>query len=133
MAQVRKRRNRGPARTGRRQTALTNAASPVIADECKPVRGIKLKTVSVLTMLFALACLAAFMAGRPPISAAGPVQRRDLALKAGNEGSLRNDDAGSFLPGRRRQRKAGAQKIEKGAGARAPIRALLADSKKKDQ
>ena len=40
--------------------------------EAKPVRGMKLKTVSRLTMLFALLCLAAFVAGRPPASAAGP-------------------------------------------------------------
>jgi predicted enzyme related to lactoylglutathione lyase len=36
------------------------------------MRGVQLKTVSLCTMLFALACLAAFMAGRPPVSAAGP-------------------------------------------------------------
>jgi hypothetical protein len=40
--------------------------------EAKPVRGMKLKTVSRLTMLFALLCLAAFVAGRPPASGAGP-------------------------------------------------------------
>jgi len=37
------------------------------------VRGVKLKTVSVLTMAFALLCLGAFMAGRPMVSAAGPM------------------------------------------------------------
>jgi len=36
-----------------------------------PARGMKLRTVSTLTMLFALLCLGAFMAGRPSASAAG--------------------------------------------------------------
>ncbi len=43
-------------------------AKPVPAEE-KPVRGVKLKTVSTFTLLFALLCLAALAAGRPPASA----------------------------------------------------------------
>jgi catechol 2,3-dioxygenase-like lactoylglutathione lyase family enzyme len=39
--------------------------------DTKPRRGMKLRTVSILTMLFALLCLAAFAAGRPPVIAAG--------------------------------------------------------------
>ncbi len=39
----------------------------------KQARGVKLKTVSTLTMAFALLCLGAFMAGRPSASAAGPM------------------------------------------------------------
>ena len=35
----------------------------------KPVRGMTLKTVSAFTMTFALVCLAALIAGRPPVSA----------------------------------------------------------------
>jgi hypothetical protein len=42
----------------------------VPAAPAKPLRGMKLKTVSGITMLFALLCLGAFLAGRPPISAA---------------------------------------------------------------
>jgi len=42
--------------------------------EKKPVRGVELKTVSRWTMLFAVLCLAAFAAGRPPVSAAGSSQ-----------------------------------------------------------
>jgi len=38
----------------------------------KPVRGVKLKTVSAVTVAFALACLAGFMAGRPPVVAEAP-------------------------------------------------------------
>ena len=87
----------------------------------------------MLTMLFALACLAAFMAGRPPVSAAGSVRGRDLAPEAGNGESLRHDNARSFLRGAPRQRKASAQKIEKGARARAAIGFLLADPKQKNE
>jgi len=45
-----------------------------VKPEAKPVRGVQLKTVSRWTMLFALLCLAAFAAGRPPVSAAGSSQ-----------------------------------------------------------
>jgi predicted enzyme related to lactoylglutathione lyase len=45
----------------------------VPAAEEKKVRGVKLKTVSTLTMAFALLCFGAFMAGRPSVSAAGPM------------------------------------------------------------
>ena len=48
------------------------AIVPATAAE-KQVRGVKLKTVSTLTMAFALLCLGAFMAGRPSVSAAGPM------------------------------------------------------------
>lgn len=48
------------------------ALGPAIvpAAPAKPPRGMKLKTVSRVTMLFALLCLGAFLAGRPPVSAA---------------------------------------------------------------
>jgi hypothetical protein len=36
----------------------------------KPVRGVKLSTVSLATFLFSLLCLGAFWAGRPPLIAA---------------------------------------------------------------
>lgn len=59
-------------------SAQLKAASPklaiVPAAEEKKVRGVKLKTVSTLTMGFALLCLGAFMAGRPPVSTAGPTK-----------------------------------------------------------
>jgi len=42
--------------------------------EKKLVRGVELKTVSRWTMCFAVICLAAFAAGRPPVSAAGSSQ-----------------------------------------------------------
>jgi hypothetical protein len=64
----------------------------------EPVRGIKLKTVSRLTLLFALACLGAFVAGRPPVAAEWQAPRKAQAAKSGLEGrserlALRNDDA----------------------------------------
>jgi len=39
--------------------------------EEKSVRGVKLKAVSTFTLIFALLCVAAFAAGRPPASAEG--------------------------------------------------------------
>jgi hypothetical protein len=71
-----------------------------MAPEPKPVRGMKLKTVSRLTLLFALACLGAFVAGRPPI-AAGQLSPTTQAVSFGAAGGsarlrLRHDDARSF-------------------------------------
>lgn len=58
-----------------------SAAAPA---EAKPPRGVKLKTVSNFTMIFALLCLAAFAAGRPPVSAAGsPVADKGPAMLLG--------------------------------------------------
>ncbi len=52
--------------------SLKLAIVPATAAE-KRGRGVKLKTVSTLTMAFALLCLGAFMAGRPSVSAEGPI------------------------------------------------------------
>jgi uncharacterized glyoxalase superfamily protein PhnB len=64
-----------PRLTTRRSTknsGWSRAAVPAapLRLEAKPVRGVKLKTVSAFTIFFALACLAAFMAGRVPTIAA---------------------------------------------------------------
>jgi len=55
-----------------RKTTARKALGPVIvpAAPAKPPRGMKLKTVSRIVVLFALVCLGAFLAGRPPVSAA---------------------------------------------------------------
>jgi hypothetical protein len=45
--------------------------SAVVEDQRTLPRGIKLKTVSRFILVFALVCLAAFAAGRPPASLAG--------------------------------------------------------------
>ena len=103
-------------RTGKRRgipPKVTTTEGVTIPNASKPVRGVKLKTVSMLTMLFALACLAAFMAGRPPASAANVDQRRLIAPE-GAAAALRHDDARSLL--RRHgggKRKSRAQKLEK--------------------
>lgn len=51
------------------------AASPfrtnAVPVKAKPPRGVKLKTVSRLTLLLALLCLGAFLAGRPPETGSG--------------------------------------------------------------
>lgn len=60
--------------------------------EAKPVRGMKLKTVSRLTMLFALLCLAAFIAGRPPAPAAR------LAMAGGEEPKILRSQDGYLRP-----------------------------------
>ena len=61
--------------------------------EAKPVRGMKLKTVSRLTMLFALLCLAAFVAGRPPAPAArlGMAGGKEPKILLSQDGSLRQE------------------------------------------
>jgi hypothetical protein len=67
----RRRARSGNTRRRRAQAGARNCADPTAAKEQRQVRGVKLKTVSIWTMVFALAYLAAFVAGRPPISAAG--------------------------------------------------------------
>ena len=63
-------RRRKRAATVVRRRALRAMCAPAPAEE-KPVRGVKLKTVSTFTLIFALLCVAAFAAGRPPAFAAG--------------------------------------------------------------
>lgn len=78
-----------------------------------PVRGVKLRTVSLFTVVFALMCLGAFMAGRPPASAEA-VRARHASNAGASAERLRHDDARSLL--RRdhsRERKAGSQEFEK--------------------
>src|SRR5580658_1346895 len=54
-----------------RQSQAPKLALVPASVEAKPVRGVKLKTVSTCTLVFALFCVAAFAAGRPPASAVG--------------------------------------------------------------
>lgn len=74
-------RSAGKPRPSASLLALSAATEP------KPVRGIKLKTVSLFTMLFGLLCLGAFLAGRPPLlarlngDAAGVSSRPVLKMK----------------------------------------------------
>ena len=115
-------------RTGVAAESDTKAAGQ--GNEVTPVRGVKLKTVSMLTMLFALVCLVAFLAGRPPASTANVGTLGSLAPDAAHTGFLGHDDTRSF-PLDDRQRKAGTQKIQKNPGSRAPAHLLLADPQQK--
>ena len=54
--------SRRSPRRRRSRAAKLDFAAPIVMPEEKPVRGVKLKTVSAFTMLFALLCLFAFMA-----------------------------------------------------------------------
>ena len=70
LATARKRRPRNSRQAMQPKLALV--PMPVKApEELKPVRGVKLKTVSTFMLIFALLCVAAFAAGRPPASAEG--------------------------------------------------------------
>lgn len=68
---ARRKPRRAPASP--RLEAVSPKLAIVPAVEGRRARGVKLKTVSALTMAFALLCLGAFMAGRPSVSAAGPM------------------------------------------------------------
>jgi hypothetical protein len=102
-------------------------------EETKPVRGVKLKTVSAFTMIFALTCLAAFMAGRPSVSAVGPAQGSAFQQRQGNPQSLRHDNARRLFGRALGKREPGAKKIEKSAGTRASVRFLFANTQQKNQ
>jgi hypothetical protein len=77
--------------------ARTVPIIPAPLPEVKPVRGVKLSTVSTLTMIFALLCLAAFAAGRPPVIAAGT--SRTVSSAKGGSNVSRIEDC--RLPGKR--------------------------------
>ena len=115
MARLRKFKKKSrSSRSADSRAAMTHRTPSSGAHE--PKRGVKLRNVGWFTMLVALVCLAAFMAGR---SSAGSAASGALAPKAGAP-MLRQNDAGGFLSRRRRHGKTGAQEIEKGArtGAR---------------
>jgi predicted enzyme related to lactoylglutathione lyase len=69
MAQSRSRTRR----TGKRRTLLVTSTRPGDVIDIPPVRGVKLKHVSTFTMLVAVACLLAYLAGRVDVSAATSV------------------------------------------------------------
>jgi hypothetical protein len=55
-----------PRRNEKRSFANRRLNFARAAEESKPIRGMKLKTVSALTLMFALLSLAAFIAGKTP-------------------------------------------------------------------
>lgn len=111
---------------------------PAVAqEENKPVRGVKLKTVSAFTLLFALACLAAFIAGRPPVAAAdsavGFAPTRASIQRQTEARPLRQDDSRHLFRGALSKREPGTEDAQKSARARAPVRFLPANSKQKNK
>jgi len=96
MRQATTRANRRRRRTSR--SVFAPVAAPVSVEQELP-RGIKLKTVSRLTLLFAVICLGAFLAGRPPVAADGHAEAivsHVTRIRAGRR-ALRNDDARRVL------------------------------------
>ena len=71
MPSTKPRRNtrRPSVRRRSKQSVKLSLVSPAVVPGEKSVRGVKLKTVSAFTMLFALLCLFAFMAGRVDVAA----------------------------------------------------------------
>lgn len=62
MAQTRTRKRRA-----RNRNTRVDLAPAVPRPAPRPVRGMKVRTVSALTLAFSLLCLAAFAASRPPL------------------------------------------------------------------
>ena len=90
-------RKRRRAYARKKPAAWAFKPAALIAEQ-KPPRGVKLKTVSRLTLLFALLCLGAFLAGRPSVP--GDAGANSGASGAGQTRSvpsarerLRNDNA----------------------------------------
>jgi len=117
----------------RRHKHVVVPVSRVLTEEGRPVRGVKLKTASAFTMLFALACLAAFMAGRPPASAEAPVTTKTFLPRRASKQPLRHNDARHLFRSALGKRESGAKKAEKSAGAGTPVRFLPANAKQKNQ
>ena len=116
MPSVRARRKKSSGRPGAQLQICPPPAHAILAQPLPgPVRGLKLKTVSRATILFALICLAAFMAGRPPVSAENYTSldssRADRATahhaKSAHGMIMRGASAnGSTVAGKRTRRKA---------------------------
>src|SRR5580658_10322635 len=70
-ARTRSTRSRRRAASQPRLVLVPMPAVVPATAEPKRVRGVKLKTVSTFTLVFALLCVAAFCAGRPPAAAMG--------------------------------------------------------------
>src|SRR5579864_4981637 len=70
-ARARKRRSSGGVRLGPRLRVVPDPPASQVGRTSPQVlvHGVRLKTVSQLTLLFAFTCVAAFLASRPPASA----------------------------------------------------------------
>jgi hypothetical protein len=89
----------GRRRTRRRGASASSAAQAgVQRTEEKPVRGVKLKHVSWFTMIVAVLCLLAYLAGRVDVSAAKWTPTRAPApVHAQERAPLGNNNAGRLF------------------------------------
>lgn len=76
MYATRKKRRKATPVTGAMAISATSMF-PAQPETVRPVRGVKLKTVSNFVMVTAILCLLAFLAGRTPLTAAGASAAED--------------------------------------------------------
>jgi DNA repair photolyase len=76
-----------------RPAGIQDDLSAAVRVEGKPMLGMKLKSVSNLTMLIALFCLAAFAAGRPPASAVPAATGIGQRFLPANQGTMIREDS----------------------------------------
>jgi len=101
-------KSRRSPRRRRSQAAKLDFAAPVTLPEEKPVRGVKLRTVSAFTMLFALLCLFAFMVGRVDVAATNQPPKTAKASTSISKAGHKHAAAGRAKSGTPRQRAAQA-------------------------
>lgn len=116
---------------------------PAAQDAPRPARGVRLKVVSTFTMLFALLCLAALLAGRTemPVEAATDASYEPAVCSSCSARStvLRNDDArrvginGGSAHAISLQRKPRPKKRNKRARSWAPVSLRSIHPQQKDQ
>jgi hypothetical protein len=102
MPRARSKRKTNPQRA--RNIAPVPQLAIVPAPE-KPVRGVKLKTVSRFAMVFALLCLGAFLAGRPPVSAADAAASQSSGRDMDQGMMMRDSSLAAAGSGKRERRK----------------------------
>ena len=72
--------------------SVQNRVNLLVPVDVKPPRGMKLKTVSSLTLGFALCCLAALAAGRPPARAgSSPAGDKEIHVLLGLQTAVLSD------------------------------------------
>src|ERR1700735_3846241 len=94
---ARARRNTHPTGRARKTTTRSSPPAPVAPLADPPKSGVKLKHVSTFTMLVALLCLFAYLAGRVDVSAAKSVSRGERGAQSASKGVTDSKEAGMFL------------------------------------
>jgi hypothetical protein len=86
----------GPRRRRARssKTMRLKVTEPSLVQRSKPIQGIKLKTVSAITLVFALLCLASFMVGEAPFSPQSTARMSSLPWPRSREGYRRSNACG---------------------------------------